>query len=144
MTRIAEQDLLGRLRAACATPADGAPGRFDVQAWVAACLERGAWAEAELLPVLYKLGRKIEISHRLYRSYGEDLAKPAGTEPADAATVAALCGLFLAWASHHNDFRFVNTVLKIDRGILTAPQASLAPELRAWAETLAQSLAIAT
>lgn len=114
---------------------------FEVELWVARALLDGAWRNSDSFAVLFRLSRKIEIARRLCRTYDRDIRKPASDQRAEPPVVAALCGVFLAWAEYHNDFRFLNTVLKVDGGILSPSAVSLPVDLREWAERLVWDIA---
>lgn len=144
MTMPAEAAIMARLQALDLPSLSAIPGPdFQVEAWIADALARQAWKQPDALPVLYRLSRKIEVSRRLYRAYGADLARPVEAAPATPAVVEGLCALFLAWSEFHGDPRFLNTVLKVEAGILLVPAVHLSPALRDWTMLLLENLPLA-
>lgn len=144
MTMFAEAAIAERLAALRLTPLSTAAGPdFQIEPWIARMLAQRGWTQADTLPVLYRLSRKIEVARRLCRAYSADLARPVDAAPLAPAALEGLCALFLAWSAFHGDPRFLNTVLKVEAGILAAPAVTLPAVLTDWAMTLLEAFPIA-
>jgi hypothetical protein len=75
------------------------------------------------------LAKKIEVGRRLRCCYSKDVSQPAGEAAVDPAFCAALAGAFVHFGALRRDWKWINTALKMDYGILQDPPFTLPPPL---------------
>jgi hypothetical protein len=92
---------------------------FSTETFIAR-LTPGALDE-EAAATLETLARKIEVGRRLRLAYSDDLAKPAGDEMAEPAFARALAAAFTHFGMLRQDWKWINTALKMEWGILQEP-----------------------
>ena len=71
--------------------------------------------------VMERLAKKVEVARKLCRGYAEDMGKPLDATPTAPGYAEALAAAFFHHGLLRNDWKWINTVLKLDWGILIAP-----------------------
>ncbi len=100
----------------------------------------GPWTR-EQTDLLDGLGKKIEVTGRLYQAYAPGLGRPLTRKPLQPGYALLLCGLYLDRAQSHHDMKALNTALKMLDGKLTRPKPNYPPEFRDWADDLLAQIA---
>ncbi|WP_293800219.1 hypothetical protein [uncultured Bosea sp.] len=72
-----------------------------------------------------KLAKKVEVARKLCRGYAGELGKPLEIAPIAPEYVEVLAAAFLHHGLSREDWKWINTVLKLDWGILTTPEFRL-------------------
>lgn len=75
------------------------------------------------------LARKVEVGRRLRRCYSADLARPVSDEPVQPAFCVALAAAFVHFGLLRQDWKWINTALKMDYGILEEPAYAAPAEI---------------
>jgi hypothetical protein len=117
--------LLERLLGALPAPEGGAG--FVTEAFIAG-LSPTPLSPAQV-PVLERLAKKVEVARRLCRSYTEDMGKPLDATPIAPGYAEALAAAFFHHGLLRKDWKWINTVLKLDWGILIAPAFQMPDDL---------------
>lgn len=99
-------------------PARPAAEGFSVESFVADLL---TLQESETTMGLETLCKKIEVSRRLRLFYSTDLSKPLSEETPASGYAEALAAAFLHFGLARGDWKWLNTVLKMEWGILLSP-----------------------
>lgn len=119
--------LLERLLGALPTPQGGAG--FATEPFIAG-LSSSPLSPAEV-EVMERLAKKIEVARKLCRGYAQDMGKPLDAAPAAPGYAEALAAAFFHHGLLRDDWKWINTVLKLDWGILTAPAFQMPDDLAA-------------
>ena len=72
--------------------------------------------------IMEKLAKKVEVARKLCRGYGGELGKPLEIVPIAPEYAEALAVAFFHHGLFREDWKWINTVLKLDWGILTTPE----------------------
>lgn len=103
-------------------PARPAVGGFSVEGFIAGL---PTLPDSEIESVLEKLSKKVEVSRRLRLFYSADLSKPLGDEVLAPGYAESLAAAFLHFGLVRGDWKWLNTVLKMEWGILLSPAFAL-------------------
>lgn len=72
--------------------------------------------------IMEKLAKKVEVARKLCRGYAGELGKPREIAPIASEYVEVLAAAFVHHGLSREDWKWINTVLKLDWGILTTPE----------------------
>ena len=92
---------------------DAPKGVFSTERFITNAFDKIVEADKETFGVLDRLCKKVDVVGVLYACYSEDLSTAVGAERARLPFLTHLCALYLYSASVWNDFKFINTALKI-------------------------------
>lgn len=68
--------------------------------------------------VLERLSRKVEVGRRLLAAYADGVGKPIDSKPVRAEVLPYLASLFVFVGLARGDWKFLNTAMKMQDGIL--------------------------
>lgn len=85
--------------------------------------------------ILEILAKKIEVGQRLCSGYDDAIAKVTNEDAADTRFIEALAAALLFYGVRLGEWKWINTVLKLDWGILRAPEYKPSPEIMALAQS---------
>jgi hypothetical protein len=114
-------------------------GGFSTETFIAQ-LTPGALDE-EAAATLETLARKVEVGRRLRVAYSSDLARPAGDEMVEPAFAGALAAAFAHFGMLRQDWKWINTALKMEWGILQEPTFQMSETVRRLLASLLEEAA---